>query len=79
MSATPSYAGPCGSQPCQKLPPGDGGGGGGSICVTQRCYRCGVPNPNGYASCDGGTESGACSCNYSGGVCQEYGQCTYVP
>ena len=76
MSATPASGYACGKTPCNQDP---GGGGGGGLCTTQWCYLCGDADPTGYAPCLGGTRSGACSCNYPGGVCQEYGQCTYVP
>jgi hypothetical protein len=58
-----------------------GGGGGGSICVTQWCYTCTLRCNyyNCWESCDGAGESGACSCNFSGGVCEEYGAYDYNP
>jgi hypothetical protein len=62
-------------------PPGDGGGG---PCTTQWCYRCGsrcqAGNPdNCWSACIGATASGACSCNFPGGICQPWGECSYTP
>lgn len=65
-----------------QLPPPDPGGGGGGGCVTQWCYMCTFRCQNYYncwESCVGAGESGACSCNFSGGVCEEYGACDYTP
>lgn len=66
-----------------QLPPPDpgGGGGGGSICVTQRCYTCGMKCTaySCWETCADVYYSAACSCFFSGGVCEEYGACDYTP
>jgi len=81
MTAAPVYAcqGPDGHPvPCQQ-DPGGGGGSGESTCANPlQCWYCGVPLSDGFQPCEPTSSSYACNCNYSQGVCSEYGSCEYT-
>ncbi len=64
---------------CEQDPPPGDGGGGGPICANPTCWGCGEPESDGWAPCVQGTSlkpKNACNCNYSGGICSNYGSCT---
>lgn len=84
MAATPGYAacwdGDGNKIPCLDDPSGGGSGGGGdTVCYAVGCAQCGVTsNPNGtsWEVCLNVTWSSSCLCDWPGGWCAGYGNCT---